>query len=44
MAIYREESWNMGGYVLLHKLGFGPWMALEDFGGVGEDVEGFLDW
>jgi len=30
--------------MLLHELCFGVRVALEDFGGVGEYVEGFLNW
>ena len=32
VAVYREESWDIGGYPLLHKLGFGVRVAFDDFG------------
>ena len=43
MAVYCEEDWDAGGCVL-EELCFGVWVMFEDFGRVGEDVEGFLDW
>ena len=42
-AVYCEEN-RYAGWCVLKELGFSPWMAFDDFGGVGEDVEGFLDW
>jgi len=43
VAVYCEENWYAR-WCVLEELGFSPWMAFEDFGGVGQDVEGFLDW
>ena len=43
VAVYCEEDWDAGGCVL-EELCFGVWVMFEDFGRVGEDVEGFLDW
>ena len=30
--------------MLLHKLCFGVWVTFEDFGGIGQNVKGFVDW
>jgi len=34
VAVYCEENWYAG-WCVLEELGLSPWMAIEDFGGVG---------